>query len=537
MLLDGPLVDGHDTGEHLNQMKHFSEQFWQGDLYPRWLLDMNTGLGSPTFFVYPPLPSYVYALLLPIAQALHINAFNFAAWTPLLLSGLTAMLWLNTFASEAIAAACAALYMAMPYHLAVDFYRRCAISECWAFVWMPLILFLVTGVVARKNWYSIWLAIAFALMVLSHLMSLAIFFVIPICLSMLLSVNGERLRSAIRVVLALGLGTVISSFYLCPALWNERYIPASRIISASTWPDNFVGFGRSLFAHSSGYNFIQMVSWSVVEMMVLVTVCALAALEWGSHHSKTFMVFWITVCGVAVFMMSRLSWPLTQHLGGLVKAIEFPWRFNGILCIGAVALLAICLSRAPADWGLSKITFSILFSLLIGTWVYAYGDVWHWYRVDIPPQRDEAHLVNESDGFFASWIAPGTDQRSSLIASSGPKVRFIEGSGTLQLFSWRSRNIEFQANSVKGGWIMINQFYYPAWRAELVNPARLTAVKVALPEGLLEVLTPPGSQRVRVEIPVSLSERLGGLVSALSVLCVVLLFTPTIRNVFSQQAH
>lgn len=56
LLRYGPLTDGHDTHEHLNFIKNFSAQFWHGDLYPRWLMDMNKGLGSPSFFVFPPVP-------------------------------------------------------------------------------------------------------------------------------------------------------------------------------------------------------------------------------------------------------------------------------------------------------------------------------------------------------------------------------------------------------------------------------------------------------------------------------------------------
>ena len=36
-------------------------QLWSGELYPRWLLGMNSGFGSPTFFVYGPLPYYAAA--------------------------------------------------------------------------------------------------------------------------------------------------------------------------------------------------------------------------------------------------------------------------------------------------------------------------------------------------------------------------------------------------------------------------------------------------------------------------------------------
>ena len=53
---------GHDIRHHLIFSHHFTEQFWQGELYPRWLQKMNAGFGSPTFF-YAPLPFWITALL------------------------------------------------------------------------------------------------------------------------------------------------------------------------------------------------------------------------------------------------------------------------------------------------------------------------------------------------------------------------------------------------------------------------------------------------------------------------------------------
>jgi hypothetical protein len=47
MLGYGPMPQGHDTDEHLNFARYFGEQFWGGEWYPRWLIGMNHGLGSP----------------------------------------------------------------------------------------------------------------------------------------------------------------------------------------------------------------------------------------------------------------------------------------------------------------------------------------------------------------------------------------------------------------------------------------------------------------------------------------------------------
>jgi hypothetical protein len=73
MLIYGPMVKGHDTREHFNYCLHFGKQFWGGEWYPRWLLDINHGLGSPSLFVYPPFGSYVYALLLPVGGEYFIS--------------------------------------------------------------------------------------------------------------------------------------------------------------------------------------------------------------------------------------------------------------------------------------------------------------------------------------------------------------------------------------------------------------------------------------------------------------------------------
>jgi len=94
ILLRGPVFVGHDTREHLDFGRYFAEQFWQGDLDPRWLADMNNGLGSASFFVYPPFPSWVYALLLPVAQAVHLGTW-LSVLGILVCGGLAASQWMR----------------------------------------------------------------------------------------------------------------------------------------------------------------------------------------------------------------------------------------------------------------------------------------------------------------------------------------------------------------------------------------------------------------------------------------------------------
>lgn len=523
MLLFGPLVDGHDFYEHLNFTKHFSEQLWSGDLYPRWLVGMNHGLGSPSYFVFPPLPAYVATLLQPPGSLLHFNAFNVATFLPLFGSGICAFLWLHTTVSRKIAAACAALYMLMPYHLAIDFYRRCAIPECWAFVWMPLILYFTNRVVAGKQRAIAGLAVAYALMIFSHLVTLAMFFPIPLALTIIWCPREQRFRSFIRVCAAMALGAGISAVYLLSGLANAKYIPASRLVSRDFYqvPNQILSFGKGLFVHSldGWFQFLQAVSWTAVSMILLATICGVVALRAGPRHSRRTVIWWIAVCYISVLMMSRISSPLWTSFPRLQQAVQFPWRLNAILCLGSVALLATCLSNLPRDRGLARSLVLYGTALIAVTWLFAYGNVLWRYRVDVPPgPPNERHLISDNDGWLVAWLPPGTNQRSSLIASQGQRVRFKNGEGVARVGMWKPRQIELETSSTAGGWVMVNQFYYPAWKAELIGQTAPLEVRTAMPEGLLEVLVPAGVQEIRVDIPVSQSEHMGRWLSTLCIL-------------------
>ena len=48
-----------DSLIHLVTSRHFADQLWAGDWYPRWMPGMNAGLGSPVFQFYPPVPFYI----------------------------------------------------------------------------------------------------------------------------------------------------------------------------------------------------------------------------------------------------------------------------------------------------------------------------------------------------------------------------------------------------------------------------------------------------------------------------------------------
>jgi uncharacterized membrane protein len=369
MLLYGPMAQGHDTTEHINFARHFSEQFWGGELCPRWLAGMNHGLGSPTFFVFPPFPSYVYALLEPAGKVLHFDAFNMGEFLALLGSGICASLWLSTMASQRVACAGAILYMLMPYHLAVDFYRRTALPECWAFVWMPLVLYFSARAMRRDRVYLPGLALAYAFLILSHLITVFIFSLIPLAAALTLSAQGQKVKSALRIAGGMVLGTGLSCFYLVPALFHARYFPASRLYAWSFVQDNLIAIGTPL--HAGG--FVHAISLTVLAMIALGGLCSVIVFAKGGKDSKTKVLFWLAVCVIPVFLMFRLSFPVWKMCPLLFAAIQFPWRLNIVLCLAVLSMVTVFLSEAPRlpRWSQALslvLVVTLIVSLVHGLW-------------------------------------------------------------------------------------------------------------------------------------------------------------------------
>ena len=516
MFVLGPMPAAHDTLQHINFGRYFAQQFWQGELYPRWLLNMNRGLGSPSLFVYPPLPSYVYALLLPVARVLHVDTFAAGEYLCLFVSGLCAYLWIGTIASARISLIVAVMYMLLPYHLAVDFYRRGALAECWALAWLPLVLYFTTQVVRRKRYAVAGLGIAYTLLILSHLISVLIASALPLLLVITLAERGRKIRGLITVAGGLALGVAISASYLVPALASAKYFPVSRLgyLSADSIRANLLALGVGLFTGHSGKSiFVQGVSISTIDTALFIALCGVFALVNGPRSRRRLTVLWLAVCIVPLFLMSSASMRIWTKFSIFTGAVQFPWRFDIILCIAALPLAAFVLSDASRTARVRFISLSIVI-LFAATWLAGYGEAIK--RYSLPPFPYNS--INEADGWFDSWKPLGMNNDSAMRASTGPPARFLAGQGAASILLWSPRHIEVQTDCNGCGPLVINQLYYPEWKAHLASGLQPLSVGVALPQGLLEVQVPPGRQQVRLDLPREFAERVGNWVSVLGVL-------------------
>src|SRR6267142_2420039 len=221
-----PFFSDDGVSHHALWYTHFSTQLWAGNLYPRWLMGMNKGLGSPVFYYYPPIPFFLTSLLKPFfPDDLHgCHQLGLSAALALIASGLCAYLWLKELVDRNSALLAAVLYMVTPYHLAADLYIRGSFAEYWSFVWMPLILFFTHKMVKGNKLALAGLAVSYALLLMTHLPTTLIFSAIPVCYVVYLSAKGQKLKVTGSVLSGLALGVGLSAVFFWPAMTTQQFV-------------------------------------------------------------------------------------------------------------------------------------------------------------------------------------------------------------------------------------------------------------------------------------------------------------------------
>ena len=539
-----PFFSDDAVTHHAVWYVRFSEQLWAGDLYPRWLMGMNNGLGSPVFFYYPPLLFFVTSLLRPFFRGDSHGWYQLgvSASAALIASGACAYAWLKQVAGRNSALAAAILYMATPYHLASDLYVRGSLAEFWAFIWMPLILFFTHKIVQGQRLAPAGCAFSYALMIITHLPTTLIFSPIPICYSFYMAGTGRKTRAVGWTIGAMTLGAGISFVYLWPALTTQHLVFLDRMTTG-------------YFSYKNWLFFTNFSLWPNEKFLVLLTTADLAGIACcafiinrATPKSLTTRLnaFWFAIAGTSILMMTQLSAPIWVSIS-ILRKIQFPWRFNAIVSLATSALLALAISSFKRHGSRSFKIATVMALFFVFAWLPGTGwavlqaypfhiadqeDVNYKYR-EIAEQREVPEYyprwnlamaemnwecsVNEEE-----WDSQLNSRFQSLVQGIGEsKVRIIEGTGDVSVSSWKAGEIRLQTSTPTGLRILVSQFYYPNWSASLFSNQEIINIQPSQPDGLISLSIPKGEHEVLLQLEQSSAETVGEIVSLISIAAVV----------------
>jgi hypothetical protein len=219
---------GHSTFTHILYQHYFNQQIAQGDWYPRWIISMNRGLGGGVFFAQYPLPYYVpwgIGRIIPNHWGSYEEArtLGLALALAAILAGLFTYAWCATFADRLTAMLAAIIYLTLPYFLTIDLYLRAAIGEFWALSFLPLSFYFIERMAAGSRRALPGLAVAFALVILSHLFTAVLLAPVLLAYAVWRVPRARRVLSACQVLAAFLLATGLAGVYTLPFLAQRRF--------------------------------------------------------------------------------------------------------------------------------------------------------------------------------------------------------------------------------------------------------------------------------------------------------------------------
>jgi len=487
--------------------EQFAALFRDGHLYPRWLPLSWHGLGSPTFYFYPPLFFWVTALIDTATGGL-LPAERFTPLGTLALlaaSGAAMYAWLRAHAAERPTLLGAFAYMAAPYHV-YDIYGRGALAEASAYAAVPLIALGLKRLAEGRARYLPLLATGYAALLLSHLPSallVSVFLIPPY-------VIFEARRSAAPVrflALALAgglLGIGVAGIYLVPALRLLPYASAE-VLSANFYrPENW------FLWPPRGSHMVLIGPMMIAELLLAAGAAAVAWRKGGEA------LFWPVLAIVLLLLVAGVV-PSVWSLPGL-KLVQFPWRALLLVefaVVNAFVIAAPSLRKALVLGGIGMLAFAytvlgMLISHVIGI-TYdrqssAAAAIRGEYR-DAPEYLPAGTPVVQGSGPEPVRVAlPGmsharaVDPRARVAATAAPD-------GGMTLF------VQSPAPSA----IILPRFYFPHWVVRDVS-GQLLPVKATNPGRLVAFEAPAGRSTFRLSPGRAPFERLGAFASLIALL-------------------
>lgn len=357
----------NDARHHVYFLFEFDRLWQDGVWWPRWSPDFAFGYGYPFFNIYGPFSHF-------LAEILHYFAkFDFVQSVEIVFSlsivaGAGAMYgYVRSLAGRAAGLLAGVVYTYAPYHLMV-LYVRANLAESMAFVWLPLCLWSFRVCVRRPSLRAvIGAALAYAGLILTSNLVWVLF--TPVLMLYILTLlfwqeTGERrlalwmtLRSAIVPLAGAVAGLGLSAIFWLPMLLERKYVRVDQWFDGRyNFRDDFLyffqffsplwGFGVSL----PGPN--DTLSFQIGPVLLLFALLGgLAAWQRYSLRPEV-AVFAIAGLGGAALGWSLLAplwdWPL---IGAILQSAQFPWRWLPLTVVGFSVLAGLLF---VPDWGVEE---------------------------------------------------------------------------------------------------------------------------------------------------------------------------------------
>ena len=368
---------GGDSPFLLQRTMDLAESLRHGIFPVRWMAHAAYELGYPFFNHYAALPYYLSGGLtaLGISPLLAIQATQTLGFV---LAALAMALWAErVFQSRVATLIAVAAYTFAPFHMVNVYVRGDSLSEFWAFVWYPLILWALDRLAERPTSRRAFVAaLAYGALILTHNVSALIFSPFVLLYGLVqgfvshrssIQKPRERLLALITLIAPFVLGVLLTTWFWLPAIAETRYGQMGEAFTAGYfhYSQHFRGAdliqsplcfdysveGAGPFAMGWGQALLALLG------VVRLTLRIIREKREPAHH--LILLFGLAL---ATVMITPLSRPLWKHLP-LLEMTQFPWRFLSVQALFTAIVTGSLGARDPVK---SDLTSKKILRLAVG---------------------------------------------------------------------------------------------------------------------------------------------------------------------------
>jgi hypothetical protein len=459
----------HDGEGHIIRMQEFYQAFKDGQFPVRWSQRLYYGYGYPFFnFNYPA----VYYLGLPtmLLGGSAILAMEIELGVTFILSGILMFLYLRRKMQIPWAVLGGIIYMYAPYRL-LNLYVRGSVAESATFIFTPLILWVIEAMTQNKKLSLPLGALIIGFLGISHNITALLLFAFYWGYCLFQSIAHKSVKVWLKYILSFGLGILMASFFLVPAL-TEKGLTFLDTTIAKDYPDHFLypvqliqsgwDYGASIAGPNDGLSF--NLGWLHLVLSLFSIFVLLIVGKEIKHKSLKLTYFYsLFIVLIAIFFMFPPSKFLWDNLP-LLPFVQFPWRFI-MLTVPTLTILAVT--------GLELISLSFKWPQwlqagaaagLIGLAIFLSRN--HWF-LNQPlfwenPKTDAlAGTTTWADEQATQWLQP------KPTSVPDQRIEFLNAGvdGIIRIQDWKTHRHQYEIEVDQTTTLVEHTMYYPGWKA------------------------------------------------------------------------
>ncbi len=499
----------HDARHSVYFLYEFDRSIQEGILYPRWSPDITFGYGYPLFNIYGPLAFYV-------GEVFHLLGLDLL-WSikmvfalSLVLSGLSMYLFVRRLLGPWAGLIAGLVYVYVPYHIC-DVYVRGALAESVALVFLPLILWSFYEAVENPRVAAlVGAAFSYSGLVFSHNGLLLLFspflgaYLAFLVLSRAWHTSKGRGLGELRrwtglgraitryswlplVALLLGLG--LSALFWLPMASEFKYVRLDQWLGGYyDYRDNFVYF-HQFFSPFWGYGLSQPgpnddLAFQIGAVPIVLSILSLSALGRIGRGSARGLTLFFQVALVSVMFLMLPSSQTFWEVLPIVVFAQFPWRLLALVmpCVAFLAGTLVASGEEARAGGIPPAaTWALAILIILASYTYLSPQIIEPAEgpVSLPAMMRFMQSSNQMTGSVAwthevpTWSAfaehvvregEAPDLRVDLASLPKPRRRLA-----VDLQQATTISQELWVHAEEEGRIIFNIFYYPGWRAYVID--------------------------------------------------------------------